>query len=44
MVNHYTTPEAEVVLLSEEDVIRTSGTLKEEPEEDDPNGGWGPPV
>lgn len=29
MANHYTNPEAEVVLLSAEDVITASGTLED---------------
>lgn len=40
MVNHYTTPEAEVVVLSAEDVITTSGTLADKETDDDPDGGW----
>lgn len=35
MVNHYTTPEVEVVVLSSEDVITASLTT------DNPDDGWG---
>ena len=43
MENHYTTPEVDVVLLSNDDVITSSktGTLEDILGEDDPDGGWG---